>query len=93
MRIEEFNDAFLFTVLRSGGLENLGDEIEFSVLPSEREHETVGGFVFGLFGRLPQEGEKVVYGNILFTVNKVSGKRIAELKVQRAMGKGECHVT
>ncbi|GIW46810.1 MAG: hypothetical protein KatS3mg078_0687 [Deltaproteobacteria bacterium] len=93
MRIEEFNDAFLFTVLRSGGLENLGDEIELSMLPSEREHETVGGFVFGLFGRLPQEGEQVVYGKLLFTVNKVSGKRIAELKVQRAMEKEESHVT
>jgi putative hemolysin len=83
MKIDEFNDTLLFTVLRFGGLENLGDEIEESILPSEGGHETVGGFVFDLFGRLPQEGEHVTYGSLLFTVNKVSGKRITEIKIER----------
>ncbi|HEX3036900.1 MAG TPA: hemolysin family protein [Thermodesulfobacteriota bacterium] len=83
MKIDEFNDSFLFTVLRFGGLDNLGDELEESVLPAEEDHETVGGFVFDLFGRFPVEGERVDYGSLLFTVNKVTGKRIAEVKVQR----------
>ncbi len=83
MKIDEFNDGFLFTVLRFGGLDNLGDELEQSLLPAEEDHETVGGFVFDLFGRFPGEGEQVGYGSLLFTVNRVTGKRIAEIKVQR----------
>jgi CBS domain containing-hemolysin-like protein len=83
MKIDEFNDTLLFTVLRFGGLENLGAELEESILPDEEDHETVGGFVFDLFGRLPQEGEHVTHGSMLFSVNKVSGKRIAEIKVER----------
>ena len=83
IKIDEFNDSFLFTVLRFGGLDNLGDELEQSALPAGEDHETVGGFVFDLFGRFPVEGEQVGYGNMLFTVNKVTGKRITEIKVQR----------
>jgi CBS domain containing-hemolysin-like protein len=83
MKIDEFNDGLLFSVLRFGGLDNLGDELEESILPLEEDHETVGGFVFDLFGRFPHEGERVNYGSITFTVNKVSGKRIAEIRVER----------
>lgn len=83
MKIDEFNDTFLFTVLRYGGIENLGDELEESVLPSQEDHETVAGFVFDLFGRFPAQGESVSYGSLAFTVNGVSGKRITEIKIQR----------
>ena len=83
MKIDEFNDTFLFTVLRYGGIENLGEELEVSVLPSEEDHETVAGFVFDLFGRFPAQGESVSYGSLTFTVNKVSGKRITEIRIQR----------
>lgn len=91
MRKDEFNDTVLFTVLRFGGLHTLGAELEKSILPAEEDHETVGGFVFDLFGRFPHEGEHVNYGSISFTINKVSGKRISELKVQR-MKKEEINV-
>ena len=83
MKMDEFNDTFLFTVLRYGGIENLGDELEESVLPSQEDHETVAGFVFDLFGRFPAQGKSVSYGSLAFTVNRVSGKRITEIKIQR----------
>ncbi len=83
MKIDEFNSTYLFTVLRSGGLENLGRDLEESVLPSEEDHETVAGFIFDLFGRFPTEGETVSYGSLEFYVNGVSGKRITEIKIQR----------
>jgi CBS domain containing-hemolysin-like protein len=92
MKIDEFNDTLLFTILRSGGIENLGDELEESILPSEEDHETVGGFVFDLFGRLPQEGEHVRYGSMLFVANKVSGKRIMEIRVERVKRKEVANV-
>ncbi len=83
MKIEEFNDTFLFTVLRFGGLENLGEDLEGSMLPAPEEHETVAGFIFDMFGRFPGEGDSVSYGSLVFLVNRVSGKRITEIKVQR----------
>jgi putative hemolysin len=83
MKIDEFNDNFLFTVLRFGGLDNLGDELEEAILPAEEDHETLGGLVFDLFGRFPHEGEHVSYASLIFTVNKVTGKRITEIKVER----------
>ena len=83
MKIDEFNDTFLFTVLRYGGIENLGEELEESILPAEEDHETVAGFVFDLFGRFPAQGDKITYGSLDFVVYKVSGKRITEIRVQR----------
>lgn len=83
MKIEEFNDTYLFTVLRYGGLENLGEELEQSILPAEEDHETVAGFIFDIFGKFPNEGDSVTYGSLTFIVNRISGKRITEIKVHR----------
>lgn len=83
MKIDEFNDTFLFTVLRSGGLETLSEGLLQSILPSQEDHETVAGFIFDMFGKFPEEGESVGHGSLLFYVNELSGKRIAEIKIQR----------
>jgi CBS domain containing-hemolysin-like protein len=83
MKIDEFNNDYLFAVLRYGGIENLAEELEESVLPSEEDHETVAGFVFDLFGRFPAQGDTVSFRRLAFTVNKVSGKRITEVRIQR----------
>ncbi len=83
MKIDEFNDTFLFTVLRFGGMDNLGEDIEQSILPAEEDHETVAGFIFDIFGKFPEEGDSVSYGSLVFLVNKIEGKRITEIKVQR----------
>ncbi len=85
VKIDEFNDNYLFSVLRYGGLEKLSAEIERSQLPSEELSETLGGFVFDQFGKFPKEGDQVTYNNLVFTVNKVFKKRIAEIKVERNM--------
>jgi len=83
MKIDEFNDTFLFTALRSGGLSNLGEDLLVSILPSQEDHETVAGFIFDIFGKFPEEGESVRHGSLLFQVNEVSGKRITEIKINR----------
>ena len=83
MKIEEFNDTYLFMVLRFGGLDSLGEGLEQSVLPLEEDHETVAGFIFDMFGKFPKEGESVTFGAVTFQVSKISGKRITEIRVQR----------
>ena len=45
----------------------------------EEEYDTVGGFVFGLFGRVPRSGEAIAHENFKFRVEKMKGARILNL--------------
>lgn len=47
----------------------------------EDEFETVGGFVLGLFGRLPAEGDQVRFGNMMFTVLRLRKNRISRIRI------------
>jgi putative hemolysin len=47
----------------------------------EDEFETVGGFVLGLFGRLPAEGDQVRYENLMFTVLRLRKNRISRIRI------------
>ena len=49
-------------------------------LPSDDYH-TVGGFVFGLLGRAPEQGDSVDYEGMRFDVLEVEGSRILKLAV------------
>ena len=40
---------------------------------------TIGGFVFGLFGRVPRSGESIQYDRFKFRVEKMKGARILSL--------------
>jgi putative hemolysin len=50
-------------------------------LPIEDFH-TVAGFVFGLLGRAPEEGDRVDYDGLNFTVVELEGSRIERLQVE-----------
>jgi CBS domain containing-hemolysin-like protein len=45
-------------------------------IPKDR-CDTIGGFVLKVLGRLPDQGEKIVFGNIEFTIAEVFGYGIA----------------
>lgn len=60
-------------------LYDLNQEIG-SHLESE-EFETVGGFVFGLFGRQPSPGEMIEADGYRFTVEEADGRRIVSLVI------------
>ena len=47
----------------------------------EDEFETIGGFVLGLFGRLPAEGDQIRYNNLMFTVLRLRKNRIARVRI------------
>lgn len=60
----------------------------------EDEFETVGGFVLGLFGRLPAEGDQVRHENVLFTVLRLRKNRIARIRILKYVpdeSEGEQH--
>jgi putative hemolysin len=47
----------------------------------EDEFETIGGFVLGLFGRLPAEGDQIRYDNLMITVLRLRKNRIARIRL------------
>ena len=49
-------------------------------LPDE-EFDTIGGFVFGLFGREVHEGDTTSYGSVDFIVDQTDGHRIQQIRV------------
>lgn len=46
----------------------------------EPEEDTIGGFVFGLLGRKPEEGDRVVTGGWRFEVTEAEGFRVTRVK-------------
>ena len=45
------------------------------------DYTTIGGFVFGMLGRLPQVGDRVTAGNAVFVVREMDKRRIESLAV------------
>ena len=59
------------------GLNEFNDAFE-SNLPAN-DYDTVGGLVFGLFGRIPRSGESTTLEHFKFRVEKMKGSRILNL--------------
>ena len=55
----------------------------FGLSLSMEEFDTVAGFVFHLFGKLPARGEEIEYEDYIFTVEKISKTRIETITVTR----------
>ncbi len=49
-------------------------------LPNE-DYDTLGGFVFDLFGKIPVKFEKVSYGNLDFVIQEMEGHKIRTIKI------------
>lgn len=47
------------------------------------EWDTVAGLMYGILGAVPTQGETVVFQDFLFTAEKVQGRRIAKVLVER----------
>ncbi|MCK4350887.1 MAG: HlyC/CorC family transporter [Candidatus Krumholzibacteria bacterium] len=61
------------------GLDDLEESLGISV-PAE-EVDTLGGFLYNLIGKVPDEGEEIEYSGILFRVSRLEGQRIADVSV------------
>lgn len=57
--------------------EQLGAEL------ASRDFNTIGGFVFGLFGRMPKVGEQLRYRDLKFEILELDGRKIEKMKVTR----------
>ncbi|MEX2179352.1 MAG: hemolysin family protein [Gemmatimonadaceae bacterium] len=64
------------------GSTNIADLNErFGLAVPEEDYTTLGGFVFGVLGRLPVLGDRATAGGAIFTVREMDGRRIETLAV------------
>ena len=66
-------------------LDDLAETIKTDDLPVD-EFETLGGFVFDLFGKIPAKYEKIEWKDFDFIVQDMEGHRINMIKVIRKSG-------
>jgi putative hemolysin len=58
-------------------------------LPTE-DFESIGGYTFGLFGRVPVPGEHVVIdGGVVLVVEKTAGRRLLSVRIKNSPGSKE----
>ena len=50
-------------------------------IPDE-SFKTIGGFVFGLLGREPQQGDLITFEDLTFTVIEMDGHRVEKVEIQ-----------
>jgi putative hemolysin len=55
--------------------EKLGLKIE------TEDFDSIGGFIMGEFGRLPEEGERIEHENVEFVVELIEKNRIEKLRI------------
>ena len=80
-------DALLFDgILELAGSMSLIDvRSDHKVAIPEGDWSTLGGYVFGVLGRLPRVGDRVVYPGGELEVVAMDGRRVAAVRVHRRM--------
>lgn len=54
-------------------------------IPETEDYETLGGFIFSQTGDLPRPKETLDYGNLHFTIEELSGKRIGKIRIEKRL--------
>ena len=85
---EAFSDGILVVsddiceTLANVPIDDLNERMQFT-LPEEADFDTIGGFAFHIFGRIPQAGERIEADGVAIDVLAASGRRIERLRVSR----------
>ena len=61
----------------------------FGLSVPEEDYTTLGGYVFGVLGRLPLVGDRVTGGGATFVVRAMDGRRIETLALEKARAVSE----
>jgi len=72
----------VFLVDGSMPLEEINEELNLD-LPTEEGVETIGGFLFGLFGSVPKQKEVAKYNGYEFIIEKIVERRIKQVRILR----------
>jgi putative hemolysin len=63
-------------------VDDLNEQMDLNI-PESEDYETIGGFVFDLFGRQPAQGEIVEHDDVKFTVQATEGGRLHKIAIER----------
>jgi putative hemolysin len=77
----EVIDEHTFIVSGQTGLDEVNELIGAELI--SEEFNTIGGFVFGLFGRLPRVGEQVRFHSLRFLILEMEDKKISKIKITK----------
>lgn len=76
--IEPINDHE-FNIMGNAEVDEVNEKLHLGI--ETDDFDTLGGFVFGEIGRLPEEGDEVIYKNLTFRVLSLDKNRIEKLRV------------
>ncbi len=62
-------------------IDDLNEEFDFG-LPDEDDYDTIGGFAFSEFGRIPSEGESFTWRNLRLTVLEADQRKVVKLRIE-----------
>jgi putative hemolysin len=74
-------DEKTFVVAGQADLDEVSDQIGLKI--ESEDFNTIGGFVFGLFGRMPRSGETLKFRDLKFEVLEMEDRKIASLKITK----------
>ena len=77
-----------FLVDAGVALDDLGDRLPHA-FPDDRDYDTLGGFLFDRFDRIPSVGQWILDGGRRFTVKALEGNRIAKVHIGARGAKAE----
>lgn len=77
----EIVDEKTFVVSGQSELDEVNDQIGAQL--QSKDFNTIGGFVFGLFGRMPKPGEQLRYKDLKIEVLGLDGRKIEKVKITK----------
>lgn len=77
----EIVDERTFIVSGQTGLDEVNELVGIEL--ASKDFNTIGGFIFGLFGRLPKLGEQVRYHNLRFLILEMEERKISKIKITK----------
>lgn len=75
-------DENTFLIQAQMNLEEINDRLDLN-LPLIEEYQTLGGFLFYQWQKIPQQGETLQYANYELTVVSAEGPRLHQIRVHR----------
>ncbi|MBL4886650.1 MAG: HlyC/CorC family transporter, partial [Planctomycetaceae bacterium] len=72
----------LFEVDARVHIDDLNEQFDLQ-LPEDEDYETIGGFVFSQFGKIPEQNETLTWNNLKITILDVDKRKLIKLKVER----------
>ncbi len=77
----EIVDEKNFVVSGQSALDEVNELLDVHL--QSKDFNTLGGFVFGLFGRMPKVGEQLKYKSLKFEILDLEGRKIEKVKITK----------